>query len=483
MADTDASAEVVEQIRAALPCSIELPAGAGKTELVTVLAATLAQAGLRSLVLTHTHAGVDVLRRRARSHEIPRGYATIHTIDGWCFDLVRHFPQLAGITVPDEPNWQQSRDYHAAATGIVTAPPIQRMLRISYDVVIVDEYQDCLVDQHNLVVQLDAIVPAVVVGDRLQGLFNFPPNVPVVWSTDVIDHFPPLVVPSTPWRWHSTNEVLGNWLQTIRAPLLRGEAISLRGTPVAWEPAADHSTKFRVCLAHASRDGSVVALARFRPECTQVAKRLNGSYGVMEELEGKILLEFADIVDANEGPATARGTIEFAVACATGVADKFSSAMRKRLGDGKTASTKRPELQSQCEALNKLISDPSPGRVRETLVILESTPGFTLYCREAWREVKVALQHASLESGLTVRVGVVRSRNHARIVGRRLEKRVVSRPLLVKGLEYDHAIILDADQYTASELYVALTRGRTSVTVISKSQTITPLPGSKQANH
>ena len=49
-------------VRAAMPCSVELPAGTGKTHLVAALAAAAAEQGERTLILTHTNAGVDVLR-------------------------------------------------------------------------------------------------------------------------------------------------------------------------------------------------------------------------------------------------------------------------------------------------------------------------------------------------------------------------------------------------------------------------------------
>jgi hypothetical protein len=55
---------------------------------------------------------------------------------------------------------------------------------------------------------------------------------------------------------------------------------------------------------------------------------------------------------------------------------------------------------------------------------------------------------------------------------------VVSRPLLVKGLEYDHVIILNPERHTAQELYVALTRGSKPVPVIRDSAT---LPAAKMA--
>lgn len=45
---------------------------------------------------------------------------------------------------------------------------------------------------------------------------------------------------------------------------------------------------------------------------------------------------------------------------------------------------------------------------------------------------------------------------------------------LIKGLEYDHAIVTNADGYTAPELYVALTRGPKSVTVLSRTSSVAP---------
>lgn len=47
--------------------------------------------------------------------------------------------------------------------------------------------------------------------------------------------------------------------------------------------------------------------------------------------------------------------------------------------------------------------------------------------------------------------------------------------LLVKGLEFDHAIVLEADSLSKKELYVALTRGAKSLTIVSSSPTLSPV--------
>lgn len=58
-------------------------------------------------------------------------------------------------------------------------------------------------------------------------------------------------------------------------------------------------------------------------------------------------------------------------------------------------------------------------------------------------------------------------RDKGRVWGRTVDRRTVSRTLLIKGLEFDHAIVLNADELDAKELYVALTRGSKSLTVFS----------------
>ena len=48
------------------PCSIELPAGTGKTQLIAAVASLAGDLGKRTLILTHTNAGVTVIKNRLR---------------------------------------------------------------------------------------------------------------------------------------------------------------------------------------------------------------------------------------------------------------------------------------------------------------------------------------------------------------------------------------------------------------------------------
>ena len=70
---------------------------------------------------------------------------------------------------------------------------------------------------------------------------------------------------------------------------------------------------------------------------------------------------------------------------------------------------------------------------------------------------------------------VVRTRS--RRLGRVMPRCAVGTTLLVKGLEFAHAVVLDADAFDAKNLYVALTRGARSLTVVSRERVIRPKDG------
>jgi superfamily I DNA/RNA helicase len=211
----------------AVPCSVELPAGAGKTHLVAALAATAAEQGERTLLLTHSNAGVDVLRRRLRQFGVAKSAVRIETIASWCFDVVRHYPVLSGLEIGDEPDWGQSQQYYIGAAEAIQATAIRKVVQASYGLVIVDEYQDCIVEQHGLVLALHASLPVCVFGDPLQNIFDFGSNVTVKWAKEVAATWPAMALPVQAWRWRGHHEDLGQWLIDIRADLYGGRPIDL----------------------------------------------------------------------------------------------------------------------------------------------------------------------------------------------------------------------------------------------------------------
>jgi hypothetical protein len=456
-----------------LPCSVTLPAGAGKTELIAASCRDLADHGKRALVLTHTNAGVDAISKRLRKFDVPRRAATVRTIDAWCFDLISSFPQMSGIEVPEEPDWKQSASYHLAAATVSGSSAVKRMLHCSYDVLFVDEYQDCLLNQHRVVLAISESLPTAVLGDPLQCLFRFGSNSPVDWQTDVLTHFADLPVPIEPWRWKGANDQLGDWLLSIRPALLAGHDIDLAGAPVSWYASAPDK-QVVACYQALGESGSVVALGRFRQDCVKIASKLSGRMSVTEAIDEKMLVQLCRIIDDRDACMTAFALTEFAVDCASGVAAQLPKDRRQALRAGRKLGTRNPDLIHAYALLNDLLIDPSPANASQALKAIASWEGVHIHCREAWRDVNRAVQYATGDDGLSVEQALGKIRQNARAIGRSSSERTVSRPLLAKGLEYEHSVVIDADQYSSQELYVALTRAKRTLRVLSSSQTLRP---------
>ena len=121
-----------------------------------------------------------------------------------------------------------------------------------------------------------------------------------------------------------------------------------------------------------------------------------------------------------------------------------------------------------------LLDDQSRLAVHAALNSLGQIPGFRLHRREAWLGILNSLRIACASPELSVRECVVATRNQLRVSGRYPESRVVSRTLLVKGLEFDHCILGEVDDFNSHEIYVGLTRGSQSLLVASRRKIIRP---------
>lgn len=141
----------------------------GKTEAIVRTVGTYCSDP--QLILTHTHAGVDALRQRFRKHQVPTSRYHVDTIAGWAWSWVRKYPLNAGYDGPgDVPGWN---DVYDSMSALLERDFVKQGILNSYAGVIVDEYQDCTVPMHKLMVQLKCLLPCRVLGDDLQGIFGF----------------------------------------------------------------------------------------------------------------------------------------------------------------------------------------------------------------------------------------------------------------------------------------------------------------------
>jgi hypothetical protein len=85
-----------------------------------------------------------------------------------------------------------------------------------------------------------------------------------------------------------------------------------------------------------------------------------------------------------------------------------------------------------------------------------------------------ALQSCDDTEGNTFYEATIRAREQNRLVGRPLPKRAVGSTLLLKGLEADVSVVLNAADLDARNLYVAMTRGSKALVICSPSPILNP---------
>lgn len=466
--------DIAQRLAASRRGYIVAPAGCGKTH--TIAEAVGVGPSGRQLVLTHTHAGVGALRGHMRKLGVSRDRYNVETIAGWTLRYASSFPSTSGLpgTEPEDEQWE---DVYLAAARLLRTPAVAAVVQRTYTGVYVDEYQDCSINQHQVVLALADLLPCRVLGDPLQAIFGFRDIPSVSWEADVMQSFDFVAQLDTPWRWVGANEALGRWLLEAREHLSRDEPVDLNGAPVEFvelavpENTSEIAAAYRVAR-HANE--SAVVIRQGSHESHRLASRLGGVFGSMEEMDCRDLRKFAKRVDASTGAGRALACIKMAKACMTGVAEVTSS-LCSTLAAGRTPRI-GPRCPSQVlyRAAQEVCANDEWRCVRLLLEACRDIVGTRTFRRELWSEVMRALKAVEAGDASTLREAAWQTRNITRQVGRRDELRIVSRTLLVKGLEYDHAVVADVASMDAKHLYVALTRGRRSLTVVASSRLLTP---------
>lgn len=457
---------------------VTAPAGCGKTQLVTeaVLHAHLS-GQRRQLVLTHTHAGVDALRARLARTPAPSASYQVETIDGWALRFATAFPRRCNIQVPHD-HADFWRAVHESVASLLATPAIREVIAASYGGVVVDEYQDCTTAQHDLVLALGRVTPIRVLGDPLQGIFEFAGAVD--WETHVTSSFSEVGPLGTPWRWHGKNTSLGQWLIDQRPAFLGANSIDLSASPIGVRsPSATSDMTqetWSACNALRRRDGTSLVISKWARSYVSVAKNFQGSFSVIEPIDSADLTRHAKALARCTGTALVMATLDFAKACATGVSDAVGAAAVNKFKAGDVPNAANYRTKREIVGLLVDVANSSTNQsVHRALSAIKRAPETKVYRRELLDEFMRALTvgdtGAIEEEPLLEAMTAVR--NLTRHTGRRLPSRAFGSPLLVKGLEFDHVVVLKPEEMTRRELYVALSRATRTVSVVANGPILT----------
>lgn len=452
------------------------PAGCGKTQLITDALARH-DGSKPILVLTHTNAGVAALRGRLEKASVKPSAYRAATLDGFAIKLISTFPQRAGhdprIVTGARPNYEAIRD---TATRLVAAGHLNDILAASFAQLYVDEYQDCSTRQHALVTWLAQSLPTAIVGDPFQAIFGFGADQLADWQTDVLAFFPKAGELTTPWRWNNAGaHDLGQWLLSIRSDLAAGKPIDLRTAPgsVQWvqlDGRQDDALRQAAASVAAPGDTKVLIIG----DSTDP----RGQRRFARQVEGAVTVEAVDLRDLTEFGSALDLARPDALSVVAGFAENLMSAFSasdlvKSVSTAHAGKLGRA-LTAIEQAAVRFDNSRSLADVADLLTTINRAGGVRCYRPAVLAAAQRALQLATSPEGPSFREATVTIREYSRLIGRPLAKRSVGSTLLLKGLEADISVVLNAGALNARNLYVAMTRGSRRVLVCSPSPILNP---------
>jgi DNA helicase-2/ATP-dependent DNA helicase PcrA len=199
----------------------------------------------------------------------------------------------------------------------------------------------------------------------------------------------------------------------------------------------------------------------------KLAQALQGKFSSIEEVEGKELFAFVKKLDSEQSShKKLLLVVEFAKKCFTGLSKTLTAGTARGDVSRQTKKTKYPLL---LEASNIYLEYPTSNNLLQLFILFRDNPETHSYRRDLLNRCLNILKLHCSEKFQTVLEAANSYQKEFRYAGRPIRHtKQIGTTLLVKGLEYDHAIVLDADSLNKKELYVAMTRGSKSLTIITK---------------
>jgi len=459
--------------------SVIAPAGCGKTEQIAL--AVLHSYG-RRLILTHTLAGVDALRTRLKDKGADPTFYQITTIAAWSLRIASAFPLRSGLSLTMPINNEQWDTVYASAVKLLRSKCIDGIISASYSGVFVDEYQDCTRVQHQLICALVDLLPCCVFGDPLQAIFGFRGNPLPDWDKEVLSAFPKIAKLSQPHRWENVgNRVLGGWLIKCRDDLNGKRQIDLRCSPSSVnhcmlegdtkEKLYQERIKLVLKALNKPKEEKCIIIGDSKNETSRALLARYAKASAVEPITCKRLVKFVKELEGSEGLERLKVVMDLVKdimsgakgAALTNVVQDVTAGKRKKQLDGRQTACVEITRSQDLKPILHLLED------------LQKQQGLWIYRRELYSALCAALRVVISGTHTSLADAVWDVQNRRRHAGRRFAKRSMGSTLLVKGLEFDHAIIVDVESFKRNDLYVALTRASRSVTIISKSCLLNPV--------
>lgn len=459
------------------------PAGYGKTHTIIDILKCY-QGSKKILVLTHTHAGIASIREKAKKEHIDSALYSLDTISSFALFLTNSFvSHKERIPQPDDDNYFPC--VIAIASNIIKAKPVKDYLFYSYSHLIVDEYQDCTLQQHRFVMRLSEIMKTHILGDPLQGIFDFNGDIVNFNSIRQNDGFNNSVQElDEPWRWKNKNEQLGRDLIAIRKEIIESDGLEdisnyqsiiyYKSDDIndIYNPTTDVYKQFNKFMMQNKPD-SLLIIVPEKYNVSHFVKRFQAQFGIREinDFDDKWFYKKSKEIDSG---------INVSKCIFNLLSDLFPKTVITEWINNNTYKVKRKrnfeDNSKFYNDLSNLYSSPNYGSLRWYKDII------TLFRQWYFRQCNLEKTYAiikavdiAISKSTNVYEGMKKGRDITRRIGRKVFGRYVGTTLLTKGLEFETVIIINPNILkNEKHLYVALTRATHNLIVISTSKHIKP---------
>lgn len=448
------------------------PAGFGKTHLI---ANAIKLTNGKQLILTHTYAGVNSIRAKLKITSVSSSRFHIETIASFALKVAAFYPATSGWSSRKQPGSDDWNTVYQCSRKVIEKQFFGAVLSASYKGIFVDEYQDCSKSQHALIMALASHLPCRILGDPLQGIFDFDDGI-VDWRNDIYPHFEHAGSLDVPWRWNeSQNRNLGKWLLDARESLINNRPLPFGSKPESVDVInvnlkEDQQAIQKVLYRKFRGDESVSVIfsgnGKGKNSAHSLAQRMGGYFTSIEEIEGKELKVFSEKISKHKSAKSKfRECIVLFKKIFTHVSDSLPAGSLRGEIIKITAKTKNKEL---AQAANNFLNDSCAQNIKAMATTLCGTDGVKIYRRDLYNRLLGMMNLAIQGNANTLIEAYEHYHKRFRHTGRPLKhNKIIATTLLLKGLEYDHAVIINTPDIDNKNLYVAITRGKKSLTVIN----------------
>ena len=270
------------------------------------------------------------------------------------------------------------------------------------------------------------------------------------------------------------NPELGQWIAETREKLLKGQSIDLADTRITFRQSDDAFDLQALFEDIDDKEGSFAAIHCNKTICYRLAKAAGGGFQAIEEIAAGRLREFAGLWDGATDGAGRFGAITSLLS------DCFSI---KTPVDGVEVDPEDTALEAVLREIETTLDVGNGAEAAAQFMALSRKHSrWKLFRSELWRDAERAATEIAAGRAETMDQATTNVRQRVSMSGRKLPKRTVSTPLLLKGLEFDHVVIPDASHFInqrtaqAKLFYVAISRATRSLTITAPDRWLTLPP-------